>query len=167
MMYQTSDNCQLLRRILWINAQLTIVWSLKHHSIQPIYIFNWENPQNSEPQNSPRRGLDFIALVEYDGFQGLSKSSLLVLVSFARITLFVWFIILKFELSYLTSTSSVHLGLNSQIVRKNFLSSWWLSYWLLIPGIKYSCNKIATTWIQIYRQNWNAFFSNASHQIMI
>ena len=29
---------------------------------QPIYIFNRENPQNSEPQNGPRRGLDFIAL---------------------------------------------------------------------------------------------------------
>ena len=25
-------------------------------------IFNKENPQNSEPQNGPRRGLDFIAL---------------------------------------------------------------------------------------------------------
>ena len=31
----------------------------------------------------------------------------------------------------------------------------------------YSCNKIATTWIQISRQNWNGFFSNISHQIMI
>ena len=31
----------------------------------------------------------------------------------------------------------------------------------------YSCNKITTTWIQISRQNWNGFFSNASHQIMI
>ena len=31
----------------------------------------------------------------------------------------------------------------------------------------YSCNKITTTWIQIYHQNWNGFFSNASHQIMI
>ena len=29
---------------------------------QPIYIFNRENSQNSEPQNGPRRGLDFIAL---------------------------------------------------------------------------------------------------------
>ena len=28
-----------------------------------------------------------------------------------------------------------------------------------------SCNKITTTWIQISRQNWNGFFSNASHQI--
>ena len=36
---------------------MTIVSSLKH-----IYIFNRENPQNSEPQNGPRRGLDFIAL---------------------------------------------------------------------------------------------------------
>ena len=31
----------------------------------------------------------------------------------------------------------------------------------------YSCNKITSTWIQIYRQNWDGFFSNASHQIMI
>ena len=27
-----------------------------------MYIFNRENPKNSEPQNGPRRGLDFIAL---------------------------------------------------------------------------------------------------------
>ena len=31
----------------------------------------------------------------------------------------------------------------------------------------YSCNKITTTWIQISRQNWNGFYSNASQQIMI
>ena len=31
----------------------------------------------------------------------------------------------------------------------------------------YSCNKITKTWIQISRQNWNGYFSNASHQIMI
>jgi hypothetical protein len=36
---------------------------LKHKNSQPLYIFNRENPQNSEPQNGPRRGLDFIALV--------------------------------------------------------------------------------------------------------
>ena len=29
---------------------------------QPSYIFNRENPQNSEPQNGPRRKLDFIDL---------------------------------------------------------------------------------------------------------
>ena len=63
MIYQTSDDSQLLRRVLWINAQLTIVWSLKHHSTQPILIFNRENPQNSESPNGPRRGLDFIALI--------------------------------------------------------------------------------------------------------
>ena len=33
--------------------------------------------------------------------------------------------------------------------------------------IWYSCNKISTTWIQISRQNWNRFFSSASHQIMM
>ena len=27
-----------------------------------LYILNRENPHNSEPQNGPRRGLDFIAL---------------------------------------------------------------------------------------------------------
>ena len=32
---------------------------------------------------------------------------------------------------------------------------------------RYSCNKITKTWIQISHQNWNGFFSNASHQIMI
>ena len=31
----------------------------------------------------------------------------------------------------------------------------------------YSCNNIITTQIEISRQNWNAFFSNISHQMMI
>jgi hypothetical protein len=35
---------------------------LKHKNTQPLYIFNRENPQNSEPQNGPRSGLDYIAL---------------------------------------------------------------------------------------------------------
>ena len=35
---------------------------MKHKNTQPLYIFNRKNPQNSEPQNGPRRGLDFIAL---------------------------------------------------------------------------------------------------------
>ena len=68
LMFQTSDNSQLLRRVLWINAELTIVWSLKHKNTQPSYIFNRENPQNSEPQNGARRGLDFIALSKFDGW---------------------------------------------------------------------------------------------------
>ena len=42
---------------------MTIVSCLKHQNTQPIYIFNRENPKNSEPQNGPRRGLDFIALI--------------------------------------------------------------------------------------------------------
>ena len=42
---------------------MTIVSSLKHKNIQPLYIFNRENPQNSEPQNGPRSGLDYIALI--------------------------------------------------------------------------------------------------------
>ena len=40
---------------------MTIVSSLKDKNTQSLYIFNGENPQNSEPQNGPRRGLDFIA----------------------------------------------------------------------------------------------------------
>ena len=28
-----------------------------------LYILDRENPQNSEPQNGPRRGLDFIAFI--------------------------------------------------------------------------------------------------------
>jgi hypothetical protein len=62
LMFQTSDKSQLLRRLLWINAELIIVWSLKNKNTQPSYIFNIENPQNSEPQNGPRRGLDFISI---------------------------------------------------------------------------------------------------------
>ena len=37
--------------------------SLKRKNTQPLYIYG-ENHQNSEPQNGPRRGLDFIALEE-------------------------------------------------------------------------------------------------------
>ena len=33
--------------------------------------------------------------------------------------------------------------------------------------IRYSCNKIIITQIQISCQNWNGFFSNISHQMMI
>ena len=68
LMFQTSDKSQLLRRVLWINAQLTIVWSLKHKISQPIYIFNRENSQNSESPNGPRRELDFIVLNLTDSF---------------------------------------------------------------------------------------------------
>ena len=38
-MFQTWDNSQLLRRVLWISAELTIVSSLKHKKTQPLYIF--------------------------------------------------------------------------------------------------------------------------------
>ena len=31
----------------------------------------------------------------------------------------------------------------------------------------YSCNRITTTWIQISRQNWNGFFSNAKGQLIL
>ena len=37
--------------------------SLKHKNTQPLSIFYRENPQNSEPKNGPRRGLDFIGLI--------------------------------------------------------------------------------------------------------
>ena len=37
---------------------------MKHKNTQSLYIFNREDPQNSEPQNGPRRGLDFIAFVK-------------------------------------------------------------------------------------------------------
>ena len=57
-MFQTCSNSQLLRRVLWISAEETIGASLKHKNTQPLYIFNRENPQNSEPQNGPRSGLD-------------------------------------------------------------------------------------------------------------
>ena len=39
-MLKTWDNSQLLRRVLWISAKLTIVSSLKHKNTQPLYIFN-------------------------------------------------------------------------------------------------------------------------------
>ena len=58
LMFQISDNST--------DAELTIVSSLKHKNTQPIYIFNRENPQNSELQNGPRRGLVFMALAIYE-----------------------------------------------------------------------------------------------------
>ena len=68
-MFQTCSNSQLLRRVLWISAEQTIGASLKHKNTQPLYIFNRENPQNSEPQNDPRSGLDYIALkITYQTF---------------------------------------------------------------------------------------------------
>ena len=36
---------------------------MKHKNTQPLYIFSRENLQNSEPQNGPRSGLDYIALL--------------------------------------------------------------------------------------------------------
>jgi hypothetical protein len=37
---------------------------LEHKISQPVHIFNRENSQNSESPNGPRRGLDFIALLD-------------------------------------------------------------------------------------------------------
>ena len=39
-MFQTWDNSQLLRRVLWISAELTIVSSLKQKNTQHLYVFN-------------------------------------------------------------------------------------------------------------------------------
>ena len=63
-MFQTWDNNQLCTDSQCSSQLLTIVSSFKHKNTQPLYIFNRENPQNSEPHNVPRRGLDFIALVQ-------------------------------------------------------------------------------------------------------
>ena len=63
--FQTSDNSQLCIDSQYSSQQLTIGASFKHKNTQPLYIFNRENPQNSEPQNGLRRGLDFIALNNY------------------------------------------------------------------------------------------------------
>ena len=52
----------LTKDLVYSSQWLTIFLSLKHKNTKPLYIFNKENPQNSEPQNGPRRGLDFIAL---------------------------------------------------------------------------------------------------------
>ena len=38
--FYVSNNSQLLRRVPWISAELTIVSSLKHKNSQPLYIFN-------------------------------------------------------------------------------------------------------------------------------
>ena len=62
-MFKSCSNSKLLRRVLWISAEQTIGASLKHKNTQPLFIFNRENPKNSEPQNGLRRGLDFIALM--------------------------------------------------------------------------------------------------------
>ena len=76
-MFQTWDKSQLLRRVLWINAQLTNVWHLKHKISQPIYIFNRENSQNPESPSGTRRGLDFIALHTQTYFKHASMNLIL------------------------------------------------------------------------------------------
>ena len=54
---------------------LSEVWNIKT-TILATYIFNRENPQNSEPQNGPRRGLDFIALERPHGYWNYKEFSL-------------------------------------------------------------------------------------------
>ena len=51
---------------------------MKRKNTQPLYIFNRENPQNSEPQNGPRRGLDFIALLQAGAYVCLVKSAMCI-----------------------------------------------------------------------------------------
>ena len=58
--------CSALVNSTLLSSWLTIGASLKHKNTQPLYNFNRENPQNSEPKNGPRKGLDFIALPESD-----------------------------------------------------------------------------------------------------
>ena len=47
---------------MFLCFKLETIVSYWEASCKSVYIFNRENPQNSEPQNGPRRGLDFIAL---------------------------------------------------------------------------------------------------------
>ena len=62
-MFQTCSNSLLCTDSHYPSQYLSIGASLKHKNTQHLYIFNRENPQNSERQNGPRRGLDFIALI--------------------------------------------------------------------------------------------------------
>ena len=61
-MFKTCSNSLLCTDSQYSSQLLTIGAGLKHKNAQPLYIFNRENPQNFEPQNSPRSGLDYIAL---------------------------------------------------------------------------------------------------------
>ena len=61
-MFQTCSNSLLCTDSQYSSQSLTIGASLKHKNTQPLYIFGRENPQNSEPKNGPRSGLDYIAL---------------------------------------------------------------------------------------------------------
>ena len=54
------DCSALIHSTLLSSWLLEQVWNIKTHNL---FIFSTEKiPQNSEPQNGPRRGLDFIAL---------------------------------------------------------------------------------------------------------
>jgi len=59
-----QGGCMLLRFKLETIVRSALIHSLKHKNTQPLCIYNKENPQNSEPQNGPMRGLDCIALQE-------------------------------------------------------------------------------------------------------
>ena len=64
LMFQTSDNSQLLRRVLWINAELTIVSSLKHKNTQPIY----SRTSNIESNDSQNGGLEDYNIILMETF---------------------------------------------------------------------------------------------------
>ena len=62
-MFQTCFNSLLCTDSQYSSQKLAIGASFKDKNTKPLYIFNWENPQNSESQKGPRRELDYIALV--------------------------------------------------------------------------------------------------------
>ena len=49
-MFQTRDKSQLLRRVLWISAELTIVSSFKHKYTQPLYFQQGKSPPSRQAE---------------------------------------------------------------------------------------------------------------------
>ena len=68
-MFHTCSNSLLCTDSQYSSQYIADYWSKfeTKKNTQPLYIFNRENPQNSEPQNGPRSGLDHIALQKYEG----------------------------------------------------------------------------------------------------
>ena len=141
-MFQTSNNSQLLRRVLWINAELTIIWSLKHKNTQPSYFFNRENPQNSEPQFVPRRGLDFIALI-----WSFKTPSLLCRGTFIR-----FLCILGILQNHLRGWGSVSRGLRGQKLKRPIFQNLACELFQksMISGIISVClHQLTQLWVKI------------------
>ena len=59
------------------------------------------------------------------------------------------------------------IEMDYEVLRKTEFLKWYQTRAGYYHHSWYSCNKITTTQIQISRQNWNGFFSNISHQVMI